>query len=71
MAEHRKRFGPADKGAPWIDLRTYEISGVRAVDRYTYRVRVRGKYPQFLYWLAMPFLRHALGGRQVLLAARE
>ncbi|HZF19305.1 MAG TPA: ABC transporter substrate-binding protein [Burkholderiales bacterium] len=55
MAEHRKRFGPADKGAPWIDLRTYEISGVRAVDRYTYRVRVRGKYPQFLYWLAMPF----------------
>jgi ABC-type transport system substrate-binding protein len=55
MAEHRKRFGPTDKGAPWIDLRTYEISGVKAVDRYTYRVRVRGKYPQFVYWLAMPF----------------
>ena len=25
------------------------------VDRYTYRIRVRGKYPQFMYWLAMPF----------------
>lgn len=55
MAEHRKHFGPADKGAPWIDLRSYEISGVKAVDRYTYRIRIRGKYPQFVYWLAMPF----------------
>jgi len=55
MAAHTKRYGPADKGAPWIDLRKYELSGVRAVDRYTYRVRVRGKYPQFVYWLAMPF----------------
>jgi ABC-type transport system substrate-binding protein len=55
MAEHRKRFGPADKGSPWIDLRRYELSGVKAIDRYTYRVRIRGKYPQFVYWLAMPF----------------
>ena len=55
VAEHRSRYGAADKGAPWIDLRKYEISGVRSVDRYTFRVRVRGKYPQFLYWLAMPF----------------
>ena len=55
MAEQRRRYGAADKGAPWIDLRNYEISGVKAVDRYTYRVRIKGKYPQFLYWLAMPF----------------
>jgi oligopeptide transport system substrate-binding protein len=25
------------------------------VDRYTYRIRIKGKYPQFVYWLAMPF----------------
>jgi ABC-type transport system substrate-binding protein/ABC-type dipeptide/oligopeptide/nickel transport system permease subunit len=25
------------------------------VDRHTYRVRIQGKYPQFVYWLAMPF----------------
>ena len=25
------------------------------VDRYTYRVKLKGKYPQFVYWLAMPF----------------
>jgi peptide/nickel transport system substrate-binding protein len=39
----------------WIDLRGYELSGVKAVDRYTYRVRIKGRYPQFVYWLAMPF----------------
>jgi ABC-type transport system substrate-binding protein len=55
MAEHQKGHGPADRGYPWIDLRSYELSGVKAVDRYTYRVRVKGKYPQFVYWLAMPF----------------
>jgi ABC-type transport system substrate-binding protein len=54
-AEHRKRYGQADKGLPWIDLREHALSGVTVVDRYTYRIRVRGKYPQFMYWLAMPF----------------
>jgi oligopeptide transport system substrate-binding protein len=39
----------------YLDLNQYELSGVTAVDRYTYRIRVKGKYPQFLYWLAMPF----------------
>lgn len=39
----------------WIDLRSYPMSGVEVVDRYTYRVRIKGAYPQFPYWLAMPF----------------
>ena len=29
--------------------------GVEVVDRYTYRVILKEKYPQFVYWLAMPF----------------
>ena len=29
--------------------------GVAVVDRYTYRVTLKAKYPQFVYWLAMPF----------------
>ncbi len=37
------------------DLRQVPISGVQAIDRYRYRVRIKGKYPQFIYWLAMPF----------------
>ena len=38
-----------------IDLTRHTLEGVRLVDRYTYAVRVHGKYPQFAYWLAMPF----------------
>jgi len=38
-----------------IDLNDFSLDGAQVIDRYTYRVRVRGKYPQFRYWLAMPF----------------
>jgi len=55
FAEYQKRHGASDPGRPWIDLRRYDLFGARALDRYTYRVRIKGKYPQFLYWLAMPF----------------
>ncbi len=39
----------------WLDLRQFSLEGVERVDDDTYRVKVHGKYPQFLYWLAMPF----------------
>ncbi|NTV95112.1 MAG: ABC transporter substrate-binding protein [Thiobacillus sp.] len=39
----------------WLDLRRYPFAGAEAVDRYTYRIRIKGKYPQFVYWLAMAF----------------
>jgi ABC-type transport system substrate-binding protein len=39
----------------YLDLRQYPLAGAEMVDRYTYRVRIKGKYPQFVYWLAMPF----------------
>ena len=39
----------------YLDLTRYPLAGAEVVDRYTYRIRLKGKYPQFLYWLAMPF----------------
>ncbi len=39
----------------FLDLRASPLSGVEVVDRYTYRIKIYGKYPQFIYWLAMPF----------------
>ena len=39
----------------WLDLRPYPLAGVEAIDRYRYRIRIKGKYPQFVYWLTMPF----------------
>ncbi len=38
-----------------LDLNTFPLAGAEVVDRYTYRISVKGKYPQFIYWLAMPF----------------
>lgn len=46
------RVAPA---SGWLDLRQYPLAGAEVVDRYTYRIRIRGKYPQFVYWLAMSF----------------
>ncbi|MBL6987710.1 MAG: peptide ABC transporter substrate-binding protein, partial [Methylobacter sp.] len=36
-------------------IRNLPIAGVTALSRYQYRIRIKGKYPQFIYWLAMPF----------------
>jgi ABC-type transport system substrate-binding protein len=46
--------GP-DGERPFLDLREIPFEGAEVVDTYSFRVRVRGKYPQFVYWLAMPF----------------
>lgn len=48
----REEHGDADG---FVDLRAYELTGARAVDRYTFEIRVTEKYPQFRYWLAMSF----------------
>ncbi|MDE2117296.1 MAG: ABC transporter substrate-binding protein [Betaproteobacteria bacterium] len=39
----------------FLDLHGYPLEGAQAVDEHTYRIKVHGKYPQFAYWLAMPF----------------
>jgi ABC-type transport system substrate-binding protein len=39
----------------YLDLGKYPLAGAEVVDRYTYRVTIHGKYPQLLYWMAMPF----------------
>lgn len=64
MTEHivglkalREALKTARKVQPeqWLDLRQFALEGVEQVDDHTYRITVHGKYPQFLYWLAMPF----------------
>jgi ABC-type transport system substrate-binding protein len=53
QADQQSPGGPADTS--FLDLRDHPLAGAQVLDRYRYRVRIRGKYPQFLYWLAMPF----------------
>ncbi|GAB1232766.1 ABC transporter substrate-binding protein [Ferrigenium sp. UT4] len=39
----------------FLDLDAQPLRGVEVVDDTTYRITIHGKYPQFAYWLAMPF----------------
>lgn len=47
----------AVKKAPdqFLNVDAFPLPGVQVVDEYTYRIEIVGKYPQFSYWLAMPF----------------
>ncbi len=44
-----------EKPGQLLRLDEYPLAGAEVVDRYTYRINIRGKYPQFIFWLAMPF----------------
>lgn len=44
--------GPLEQAAT---LRQSSLAGVEAVDREHFKISLKGKYPQFAYWLAMPF----------------
>jgi oligopeptide transport system substrate-binding protein len=62
LKELASELAAADKAAEkegrhgaFLDLTRFDLAGAQVVDRHAYRIRVRGKYPQFVYWLAMPF----------------
>jgi ABC-type transport system substrate-binding protein len=55
MAEFAKELKSADTRQGWLDLRKHGLKGVERVDTHTFRVTLNGTYPQFVYWLAMPF----------------
>ncbi len=65
MRQHIQGFAElAEQLGPWLGsppleraraLRAARLSGVEVLDRYRLRIRIQGKYPQFIYWLAMPF----------------
>lgn len=61
-AARKKRIGSAynqvadEKTNPIIlDYSRHALPGVEKIDDYTFRVTLKRKYPQFIYWLAMPF----------------
>ena len=56
LVEFEKELSEAAKaGKKWTDLREFSMAGVSVIDKYHYQIKIKGKYPQFLYWLAMPF----------------
>ncbi|MFA6062126.1 MAG: ABC transporter substrate-binding protein [Gallionella sp.] len=57
LKEYSATLQQALKNHPdeFLDLDAYPLPGVEAVNETTYRITIHGKYPQFAYWLAMPF----------------
>jgi oligopeptide transport system substrate-binding protein len=43
------------KNKTWLDLRKHPIEGAKVISPYHYQIKIKGVYPQFKYWLAMPF----------------
>jgi len=48
-------YAQAIKDKPRTALKGNDINGVEVLDKYRYKIRIKGKYPQFIFWLAMPF----------------
>jgi len=44
-----------DNKDSWLDLRKFELSGVKRIDKQRFSIKIKGLYPQFQYWLSMPF----------------
>ncbi|NEX20046.1 ABC transporter substrate-binding protein [Thiorhodococcus mannitoliphagus] len=65
MSQHIRGFGELAEALAGLEtdgelariqaLREARIQGVQALDRYSFKITVESKYPQFVYWLAMPF----------------
>ena len=48
---------PTDiRDKPFLDFRKWPLEGAEAVDSHLLRIRLKGKYPQWNYWMAMPFV---------------
>ena len=50
-----EQTSPEDNVPAILNLNDFPLQGAKVLDRYHYRITVKGKYPQFRYWLAMPF----------------
>ncbi len=55
MKEYAEQLKKADSNGGWLDLRQLPLKGVERLDAHSFRVTLHGSYPQFVYWLAMPF----------------
>ena len=55
-AKLRKGLNPSQLDKPFLDFRRWPLAGAQALDRHLLRVRIKGKYPQWSYWMQMTFM---------------
>jgi len=52
----RKGLDPASQDKPFLDFRLWPLAGATAPEKHLLRIRIKGKYPQWSYWMQMTFL---------------
>ena len=55
-AKLRKGLDPTVLDKPFLDFRQWPLAGATAPEKDLLRVRIKGKYPQWNYWMALTFL---------------
>jgi ABC-type transport system substrate-binding protein len=52
----REGLDPSSLDRPFLDFRRWPLAGATAPEKHLLRIRIKGKYPQWKYWMQMTFL---------------
>ncbi len=55
-AKLRQGLDPASQDKPFLDFRQWPLEGASAPEKHLLRIRIKGKYPQWSYWMQMTFM---------------
>ncbi len=55
LAEASERLSHLPKSEAWRDYRRHLPSGIKIITPHELVIQIKGVYPPFIYWLAMPF----------------
>jgi ABC-type transport system substrate-binding protein len=55
-AKLREGLDPANLDKPVLDFRRWPLAGATAPEKHLLKIRIKGKYPQWKYWMQMTFL---------------
>ena len=50
-----KNVDKASLDKPFLDFRRWPLAGATAPEKHLLRIRIKGKYPQWSYWMTLPF----------------
>lgn len=55
-AKLRAGTDKANQDRPFLDFRRWPLAGATAPEKHLLRIRIKGKYPQWNYWMQMTFM---------------
>ncbi len=55
-AKLRQGLDPSSQDKPFLDFRQWPLAGASAPEKHLLRLRIKGKYPQWNYWMTTTFM---------------